>query len=83
VIDSKRALALTALLTLTAPVFAQQRDDLVQNKYLPPEVGAIAPPIGGVHWLQVADEDAGVAPEIESLRGHVVIVQSWGHYCDP
>jgi hypothetical protein len=50
---------------------------------LPPEVGEIAPPIGRVRWVQVGDEDEGYAPELAALRGHVVIVHTYGHYCDP
>jgi hypothetical protein len=48
-----------------------------------PEVGEVAPPIGNVRWLQLGDEDQGSAPEIERLRGRVVIVHTYGHYCDP
>jgi hypothetical protein len=49
----------------------------------PPEVGEVAPPIGDVRWLQLGDEDGGAAPELAALRGHVVIVHTYGHYCDP
>jgi len=81
--DTSRILALTVMTCLAGPVIAAQRDDLVANKFLPPEVGQIAPAIGNVRWLQVADEDKGEAPVIQSLRGAVVIVQTYGHYCDP
>ena len=76
-------LTLTTLASLAGPVLAVQRDDLVANKFLPPQVGEIAPPIGNVRWLQLGDEDQGSAPEIERLRGRVVIVHTYGHYCDP
>lgn len=75
--------SLLTLLVLAAPAGAFQRDDLVANKYLPPEVGEIAPPIGNVHWLQPGEGESGQPTEILGLRGQVVIVQSYGHYCDP
>jgi len=71
-----RALTL-ALAALTSPTAAMQG-------LTPPEVGDVAPPIGdSVTWVQVGDEDGGRAPVLEALRGHVVIVHTYGHFCDP
>ena len=48
-----------------------------------PQVGAIAPALGNVPWVQL-DEAAsgGREPEIAALRGKVVVVTSYGYYCD-
>ena len=69
-----------ARLTLAAAALAGAATAQGQTS---PEVGEVAPPIGNVRWLQLGDEDEGSAPEIELLRGRVVIVHTYGHYCDP
>ena len=83
VLYARLMLLLAALVLSFSSAHAAQRDDLVANKFVPPEVGEIAPPIGSVRWLQVTDEDQGQGPDIERLRGRVLILQTYGHYCDP
>ena len=72
-----------ARLTLAAVALAGAATAAHAQGKLPPEVGELAPPIGDVRWLQLGDEDEGRAPQLEALRGHVVIVHTYGHYCDP
>lgn len=69
--------------TLTFALAALAGHAPAAQELVPPEVGEIAPPIGNVRWLQVGDEDSGRPPQLGSLRGHVVVVQTYGHYCDP
>ncbi len=49
-------------------------------EHLPPEVGAVAPPFGNVGWWQHAK---GGAKPLEEMRGNVVLVHSYAHFCDP
>ena len=68
---------LTALLLAS---FATNQDALPS-----PEVGQVAPPLGQVRWLQVEAEDDGVTPiqpDLAALRGRVVVVHTYGYYCD-
>lgn len=67
--------ALAALL-LVFPVAAQ-------NPAAPSllETGTVAPPIGELGWAQLG-EGAKVAPDLAALRGDVVIVATYGYYCD-
>jgi len=47
-----------------------------------PEVGDVAPPLAGIGWLQLDSEWGGNGPDLLTLRGKVVIVTSFGYYCD-
>ena len=65
-------------LLLAALVFAQEPQPS-------PVVGQVAPPLGEVRWLQVEAEEDGVTaimPELPALRGRVVVVHTYGYYCD-
>lgn len=49
----------------------------------PPEVGTIAPPLGPeLYWIQFDAATGGKAPDIGELRGKVVVVTTYGYYCD-
>ena len=49
------------------------------GEHLPPEVGTLAPPLGSVEWWQQAK--GGAKPLVE-MRGSVVLVHSYAHFCD-
>lgn len=55
-------------------------DDKVDRK--PPQVGEVAPPLGGLGWLQLDAQWESKAPDLMALRGKVVVITSYGHYCD-
>lgn len=63
---------LLALVNSVAVALAQE----VEMK--PPEVGDLAPEIGPVYWVQ---QDKG-EHDMAKLRGKVVLVTSYGYYCD-
>ena len=45
-----------------------------------PEVGQIAPALGEVYWYDLGS--AAKAPVLADMRGEVVLVHTWGYYCD-
>ncbi len=51
-----------------------------------PVVGQIAPPLGYVEWMQLEGKALGArsraGPKLQDLRGKVVIVHTYGYYCD-
>lgn len=47
----------------------------------PPGVGTVAKPVEPVNWLHPGVD--GRVPKIVELRGQVVLVHTWGYYCDP
>ncbi len=63
-----------------SPVRAMAGDDEVKAR--PPQVGEVAPPLGGLGWLQLDEDAGGKAPDLLAMRGKVVVVTSYGHYCD-
>jgi thiol-disulfide isomerase/thioredoxin len=76
---SALTLAIATLAAIAAPATPAAGQGLT-----PPEVGDVAPPIGdSVTWVQVGDEDGGRAPVLADLRGHVVLVHTYGYFCDP
>lgn len=75
-----RLAASFALLVVLAPLaLAQKKSKPVSNV---PEVGAIAPPIGTVQWLDLGSPASKTSTDLASLRGSVVIVADYGYYCD-
>ncbi|MDA1266603.1 MAG: hypothetical protein O2816_16105, partial [Planctomycetota bacterium] len=46
----------------------------------PPDVGQIAPDLGEVYWYDLGSTKK--APKLSDLRGDVVLVHTWGYYCD-
>jgi hypothetical protein len=73
------ALALALPITAARPAFPAPGDD---GKPRPIAVGDIAPPIGPVPWLQIEASFGRKPPAIEALRGKVVVVTTFGTYCD-
>ena len=53
---------------------------LSQGPHATPEVGDLAPPLGAVDFWQRGPDHADTLAE---LRGHVVVVSSYFHACDP
>src|SRR5262245_33294691 len=51
-----------------------------------PVVGAIAPPLGAIPWIQLDEASdparGGKEPDIDALRGTVTVVATYGYYCD-
>jgi len=57
----------------------------LQDALPAPVTGQVAPPLGDVRWLQVEAEEDGVTPitpDLLALRGRVVVVHTYGYYCD-
>ena len=72
---------LFALTTLTAvPVFAALAPQDSGDPWVPPLAGELAPPLGAVDYWQRGPDHAET---LEDLRGHVVVVSSYFHACDP
>jgi hypothetical protein len=65
-----------------ASSFAPLRAGDDELKARPPQVGEVAPPLGGLGWLQLDEDAGGKAPDLLAMRGKVVVVTSYGHYCD-
>jgi len=74
--------ALIECAVAAAAVFIPAHREGPEEGLQPPEVGAIAPPFHHVAWLQVEGAGADAQPEIEKLRGQVVVVTTYGYYCD-
>lgn len=70
--------ALTTLAALPHLVPAAPQD--MGDPWVPPQVGELAPPLGAVDYWQRGPDHA---EDLEDLRGHVVIVSSYFHACDP
>lgn len=68
--------ALAACLLAAAPARAVQ-----DGAHVPPAVGEVAKPLEQVNWFHAGAE--GRVPSIAELRGHVVLVHTWGYYCPP
>ncbi|MCE9592724.1 MAG: hypothetical protein K8S98_00885 [Planctomycetes bacterium] len=64
------------LFALAAPL--QEREEIKPELPLP-KSGAVAPPIGETRWVQLPI--GAPAPDLEKLRGEVVLVHTYGYYC--
>ena len=66
-----------ALLACLFPLAAGQSKSVARV----PEVGQLAPPLGEMSWIGVGGAAAS-PPVLAALRGKVVVVASYGYYCD-
>lgn len=73
-------LVLSLLLSSWRPALSADGDEPPDRK--PPQVGEVAPALGGLGWLQLDGQLGSKAPDLLELRGKVVVVTSFGHYCD-
>jgi hypothetical protein len=80
-----RSLRAASFLLLAVPSAAAGQDGPAAGMPTP-EAGEIAPPFVQLEWLQLDQPSdparGGELPDVAALRGEVVVVTTYGHFCD-